>query len=329
MGMGPEDLVILAGMKNAGYLTGLRAVCDLGAQELRCHGNPAFVEDFLRAFGAAPLPSTEKLTDLATCGTARELWEMCGIEYTAIDAAAELPALNLDLNFDSVPSAHRGRYQLVTNFGTSEHVGNQLNAMKIMHDLCARGGVMFHDLPFSGYQNHGFVRYNPRFFWCLCRSNNYACIDLQMDFSGDVEGLHPEISQTMESYGHSIAEAGEFSTKAGAIRFLMRKRDHLYFRPPFDGIAGAPADAYPRLYAGRYASRFADMYANDRAAALAERPTTAWEDATYATAFARSALRKATPPLVRGVVDQLTGLGHWMAAAAATLRPRERIRRVA
>ncbi|MES1261758.1 MAG: hypothetical protein ABUS49_08480, partial [Acidobacteriota bacterium] len=189
--------------------------------------------------------------------------------------------------------------------------------------------VMFHDLPFSGYQNHGFVRYNPRFFWCLCRSNNYACIDLQMDFSGDVEGLHPEIAQTIESYGHCPTDIGEFSTKAGAIRFLMRKRDHLYFRPPFDGIAGAPADAYPRLYAGQYAANFADMYADDRAAALAQRPTTAWEDARYASAFARSALRKFTPPLVRKVVDQIATAAHRTAAAAVALRPQQRIRRAA
>jgi hypothetical protein len=32
------------------------------------------------------------------------------------------------------------------NFGTTEHVANQLNAFKLIHDLAAKGCIMVHTL---------------------------------------------------------------------------------------------------------------------------------------------------------------------------------------
>jgi hypothetical protein len=37
-------------------------------------------------------------------------------------------SIPLDLNYDPAPNESLGKYQLVTNFGTIEHVANQLNA---------------------------------------------------------------------------------------------------------------------------------------------------------------------------------------------------------
>jgi hypothetical protein len=65
----------------------------------------------------------------------------------AADVDTAPHTIRLDLNFDDVPDKHKGKYQLVTNFGTTEHVANQNQAMKIIHDLTAVGGVMVHNLP--------------------------------------------------------------------------------------------------------------------------------------------------------------------------------------
>jgi hypothetical protein len=46
-----------------------------------------------------------------------------------------LGSIPLDLNFDSIQTRHKGKYSLVTNFGTTEHVANQLNAFKIIRRL--------------------------------------------------------------------------------------------------------------------------------------------------------------------------------------------------
>jgi hypothetical protein len=61
----------------------------------------------------------------------------------------------LDLDFDGIPTEHKGKYSLVTNFGTTEHVANQLNAFKIIDELTALNGVMVHELPAQGWFNHG------------------------------------------------------------------------------------------------------------------------------------------------------------------------------
>jgi hypothetical protein len=75
----------------------------------------------------------------------------------------------LDLNFDGngIPTEHKGKYSLVTNFGTTEHVTNQLNAFKVIHDLTMPNGVMIHEVPAQGMFNHGLVNYNPKFFWVV------------------------------------------------------------------------------------------------------------------------------------------------------------------
>ena len=47
------------------------------------------------------------------------------------------------------------------SFGTTEHVANQLQPFKIIHDLAAAGALMLHVLPAGGMPNHGLVSYNP------------------------------------------------------------------------------------------------------------------------------------------------------------------------
>ena len=78
-----------------------------------------------------------------------------------VDYDAQFETLLLDLNYDDVPAAHRNRYDLTTNCGTTEHVVNQMNSFRIIHDMTKPGGFMLHDLPWSGMYNHGLFNYKP------------------------------------------------------------------------------------------------------------------------------------------------------------------------
>jgi hypothetical protein len=247
MGMSLRTLEALTAMRAGHLLDDLQAVCDIGATETQFHGHVEPVRSFLEAFGGSLELSGETVEKLAEKGYANELWRACGIEYLAIDTSLETPTLNLDLNFDAVPPDHRGRYQLITNFGTTEHVCNQLNAMKVIHDLCAPGGKIYHVVPFSGYQNHGFFRYNAKFFWKLCRSNAYDYRDLTVELAETSEPLHPDIMVNMERFGHDLARIAHFSTVEGVLRVLLRKPDDRPFRPPFDGRINTP-DGIPPSY---------------------------------------------------------------------------------
>jgi hypothetical protein len=234
--------------RKAGWLDDLKAVCDIGATELNLNGNGMAVRNFLAAFGGGQTLSDAEIQRWSGGEHAEKLWRACGFEYLAIDMSTEIQTLGLDLNFDSVPRSHRGRYQLVLNFGTTEHVCNQLNAMKIIHDLTSPGGLMYHVVPFSGYQNHGFFRYNAKFFWSLCRSNEYGYRDLFVDFTAEPEPLHPDIVTNMKEFGHDLDAIARFSTVEGVLRVVLQKSQDTHFKPPFDGIVGNVANEIPARY---------------------------------------------------------------------------------
>jgi hypothetical protein len=84
----------------------------------------------------------------------------------------------------------------VTNFGTTEHVANQLNALRIMHELAAPDGVMIHRVPSQGGFNHGLVNYTPKFFGMLARNNNYRW--LWFDFL-ETAPAYPEPNNLIEA----------------------------------------------------------------------------------------------------------------------------------
>lgn len=69
-----------------------------------------------------------------------EVLVRAGLSYRAFDVL-DLPRTEIfDLNFDALAPKDVGRFDLVLNFGTTEHVFNQYNAFKIIHDACRAGG---------------------------------------------------------------------------------------------------------------------------------------------------------------------------------------------
>jgi len=248
MGMSLRSLNELIGIRYSGRLENLTSVCDIGATQLDLKGHAASMRAFLEAYGCQSLPADEDIEQWSEGGHAEKLWRACNLEYTAVDVSTEIETLNLDLNFDAVPPEHLGRYQLVLNFGTTEHVCNQLHAMRVIHDLCAPGGLIYHVVPFSGYQNHGFFRYNAKFFWSLCRSNDYGYHDLYVDLADSPEPIHPDIATNMGRFGHGLYRVSHFSTIEGVLRVLMQKQSATHFRPPFDGIIGNVPNQIPVRY---------------------------------------------------------------------------------
>src|SRR4051812_623146 len=187
MGIGSETIDLLIDLRLTGYMHRRMPVVEIGAQQLAT----SFVEASARLrrigeiFGVkGPLSVSKHVSgpivhgDLehleTTAPPAREFWNWLGFRYAAIDIDGSPGSLPLDLNFDDVPAEMRGRFGLVTNFGTTEHVANQINAFKIIHDLTAPGGLMIHEVPAQGMLNHGLINYNFKFFWMLARSNGYA-----------------------------------------------------------------------------------------------------------------------------------------------------------
>jgi hypothetical protein len=154
------------------------SVLDIGAQEFVCATDPESINRFLVHFGAAPYAAGE-LDKIAHNGTyVGDTFVRAGFTYAAIDIAPAPHTFRLDLDSDTLPEAHRGRYDLVDNSGTTEHVLNQLNAFRVIHDAVKVGGMMCHVVPMADFQ-HGFFSYGPKFFWALASANNYELVDFR------------------------------------------------------------------------------------------------------------------------------------------------------
>ena len=69
-----------------------------------------------------------------------------------------------DLNSNELPQEYKGKFDLVIDGGTLEHVFNQYNAINNMNALVKIGGYIYHMLPCAGWGNHSFYNYSPTFF---------------------------------------------------------------------------------------------------------------------------------------------------------------------
>jgi len=103
------------------------------------------------------------------------LWERLGFNNIAfIDPDGVHNAMKYDFNFDiQIEYKYKKTFDVVTNFGTAEHIFNQYLVFKNIHNLCNKNGLMIHSLPIQGALEHGLYNYQPNFFISLAKINNY------------------------------------------------------------------------------------------------------------------------------------------------------------
>lgn len=115
---------------------------------------------------------------------AHEYYEPKGVQYSCIDLSKENKCIVMDL---SLPHDISQQYQLVTNFGTAEHIGDNgkfsweaaYNFFNTMHKLLEVGGIVIHENPKDGHwENHGFFYFTEDFYRQLVLLCNYEIIEL-------------------------------------------------------------------------------------------------------------------------------------------------------
>lgn len=221
---------------------------ELGAQQLSnavLRSRP-LLGDLARAFGIPTDPELPEPTTRAPSDGTREplpddaplafhLWTHLGVAYASVDLDGSPGSIPLDLNYDEVPPEYRMAHDLVTNFGTTEHIANQLNAFKIVHDLTKVGGIMIHHLPAQGNFNHGLINYSPKFFWMLARSNGYEWLHFDFTYSGVYTGLPANLIESITPFKPEISRrcADYRFTDAGLMAALRRNNSADYV-PPLD-----------------------------------------------------------------------------------------------
>jgi len=253
MSIGTADLDVLLRLKEEGRIPDRASIIEIGAQQLA----NSFLEArqkietagrYFRASGDLLLPKptpavvAHGMMDHLDTGAplARDFWRWLGFDYASIDIDESPGSIPLDLNYDNAPTSALGKYQLVTNFGTTEHVANQLNAFKVIHDLTAPGGVMWHNLPAQGMLNHGLINYNPKFFWMLARSNGYRW--LYSNYSGPSVPypLPVNIIDNIVAFDPGVGERlKDVRVSDAAVVVALQKVFDIPFVAPLDVITGA------------------------------------------------------------------------------------------
>jgi len=276
MGIGIGMLRLLIELKSRGYIPNECSVMEIGAQQLGdtflAHREELGI--VCRLFGIeqpcplppplAPPPVDGQQRLDAKAPLARQFWTWLGLSYAAIDIDGGPGSIPLDLNYDDVPSESKGKYYLVTNFGTTEHVANQLHAFKVIHDLTALSGIMIHRVPAQGLFTHGLVNYNPKFFWMLARSNGYKW--LHFDFSlNRVHGLPPDIINEVAVFVPDFAErTRNYCAQDCSLTVVMQKAYDIPYVAPLDVKTGARTDN--KILEMRYWTVFKpDAFRNPRA----------------------------------------------------------------
>ena len=106
----------------------------------------------------------------------KTFYSMLGLkDYTSIDLEDERADIRADLNHEiSLPR----QYDVVTNFGTLEHVFNIGQGFKTIHDAMRVGGTALHMMPAYGDYGHGFYNIHCDLYRRISEANDYALISL-------------------------------------------------------------------------------------------------------------------------------------------------------
>lgn len=152
--------------------------------------------------------------------TGKEYFKSRGVDHVSIDINGLDGALPFDLCKQISPSPAIGgigvqnigrTFDIVTNFGTVEHLDDMYMGFKNIHDLCSTGGIMVHALPsLKGWNLHCKKKFDTDFIRLLCEANDYDIIILdRIQYS---------------EYGELKMLVRAIIEKAGSAPFCSRKQ---------------------------------------------------------------------------------------------------------
>ncbi len=111
-------------------------------------------------------------------------FQSLGVDHVSIDLNGLHDSLQYDLTKPITDPELLNSFDVVTNYGTSEHVHNQYQCFSNMHCLCKKGGLLVSTVPLEGEQRwagHGEYHYTPAFFHKLAKYCNYKITKENID----------------------------------------------------------------------------------------------------------------------------------------------------
>jgi hypothetical protein len=180
MAISPIVLAWLSNLRSRGILRG-GAMLEMGPSDLILY-TPAAIEFYIRRHVPADSVGAVMGGLFDGQGQFRQekiaaLYSVFGYaEYRSIDLKDPRADWRHDLNH---PVDISERFDMITNFGTGEHIFNISEVFRSMHVLLRAGGVQLHVMPVLGDVNHGFYNIHPTVYLDVAEANGYVVDDIR------------------------------------------------------------------------------------------------------------------------------------------------------
>ena len=152
-------------------------------------------------------------------GTGKRYFESLGSTHVSIDLNGKNGSLPLDLTSQFDEATWGSKFDMVTNFGTTEHVRDQFSVFRNIHLFTKPGGVMIHTVPPVGAWTrhlHCHCWYRPGFFEALAEVNGYKVILERVTTVALSRGRsEPMLCAILERTGSPHADRAAFDEKVG------------------------------------------------------------------------------------------------------------------
>ena len=121
--------------------------------------------------------------------SAKPMFEKMGHKHTSIDANGQNGSLDYDLSVKH----YFDEFDIITDFGTSEHVRESLyNCWWNKHQACKIGGIIVSENPKTGnWAGHGQWYYTQDFYKNFAKALGYGIMEL---------GEHPAMHNTTDGW---------------------------------------------------------------------------------------------------------------------------------
>ncbi len=242
MGIGGPATSLLSILHQHHQLDEFNSVIEIGAQDLN-ESHISFVLDFPHEVPRKTRELTIKEKEVSKSMLPQDMYKRIGINrYASIDTNGHNNAHVFDMNKDlATDYGYHEKFDLVTNFGTTEHICNQAQIFKNMHDLCTINGLMIGIVPFQGALNHGFFNYQPLFFEHIALANDY---DMNLYWTIASPQLY---TQNVLPYNQELVKIIRESVKNKYFSYLpyeMEEELCYVFRKKFDQPYVQPDQTY-------------------------------------------------------------------------------------
>ena len=177
MGLGIGAVQNILELNNLGYFKNSNNTIEIGSQNL--HLNVADLKELLNTAGINKnleenFPHVKNWPFSPKCQS-KYLWESLGInDYKCIDMDGENNAIVHDLNKPFGDKSLFNKFDIVTDFGSCEHVFNVAECYKTMHNLTKPGGYMI--IAQATLKGNGYFKFDQSFFEGMAAANNYNVV---------------------------------------------------------------------------------------------------------------------------------------------------------